>query len=128
MNQHKFKAWHIKDKRWIEEFFIRHDGKEISAWVPGLGEECFTVGKDVELVAFTGLKNKKKEEVYDGHITLWMGNTHLVEWVPDMCKFELSLYIDGDLFSSICLQDASDLEIIGHKLENTEFLEGKDEI
>ena len=78
---------------------------------------------------FTGLKDKRGNEIYEGDVVSWEDKTSgFVQWNNDCVMFEIILEEVDNLVSASQLEKtlASDeLEVIGNKYENPELLEDK---
>ena len=127
----KFRAWDKKDTR-----MIVHEQDFIPLKVTNIGvlrldatseEEKWTIvsGDRFELMQYTGLKDCRGKEIYEGDIvsTKYSDTNHVVKY------FGYNFYADGfynsafdcpgDLFSEC---DDEDIEVIGNIYENPELL------
>jgi len=133
----KFRAWNKKEKEMWEVFEIDFHGEKIK------GGKGFTKGKgtfynilianfrDVIPLQFTGLKDKKGVEIYEGDILLWqnpeeekgVGDIHEVvfkegafqkRWINTYGKTSFTL-----------LADINEFEIIGNIYEDKKLLKQK---
>jgi uncharacterized phage protein (TIGR01671 family) len=126
----KFRAWDTLDKRWLNlwQFLFSATG-EIMA-VKELGKEQYGLHQ-VDIVQFTGLKDKNGKEIYEGDI-LDMGRKHLatiaqVVWADKMVAFVaaspdsfLNLSNTGAMCEGKC-------EVIGNIYESPGLLGGTPE-
>lgn len=79
---------------------------------------------DVELMQYTGLKDKNGTEIYDGDIFKVNGKTYFVEWNEDLCRFILTT---GRGYNTInCMDLTCDTiyyeKVIGNIYENPELI------
>lgn len=135
----KFRAWDKSFKRMFVPSQIDYDlGGELEDSVkenvhvwrePFDGENAnwsssghYIHGKDVELMQYTGLKDKNGREIYEGDILQDATGVGEVEWVPEHCSFMIftrnpSFYYhlesDGQLKVS---------EVVGNIYENADLI------
>lgn len=88
MREIKFRVWDIKGNRWVEKdsFLVSPQYGGIMPWFDN--NEVGTSLSDVELMQYTGLKDKNGKEIYEGDIVKFqMTRRKLVEH-PIMTAFE----------------------------------------
>ena len=141
MREIKFRAWD-KEKGKMFTVFHWHKGDDIDS-VTRLcgfnGEETLFVGSDIDLIQYTGLKDKDKVEIYEGDI-IAIGLTYkivkaVIEWNDKDacfgCKWDADTArvrkevgmpnLPANLVSS-----GSPWAVIGNIYENPELLEVND--
>lgn len=128
----KFRARHIKNKFWLQDFQISDCGN----YIYECGE---TYNRDeVELLQYTGLKDKNGKEIFEGDILA--DNTSyyytLIGW--DLSGFKSKSVLKGGLnlnhsmptfeFKNIIdYDDFARMKIVGNIYENPELLEAKND-
>ena len=116
MRDIKFKAWLKDDKRIVEveEIHFRH---QLIEYYDGNYDDCW-LEKDfdkIELMQYTGLKDKNGKEIYEGDIVKYQ-------------KFGLNEYMIIKYLSrfavfNICDLNKQDYEVIGNVYQHPELLE-----
>ena len=129
MKEIKFMVWDKENKEFLElggETFLTYDGEKLQV-LEG-NENYATEYKDIEILQYTGLKDKNGKEIYEGYIiqglNTWpfevlikRGHTR-IKW-KDYDKqineeYLLQSYINSD-----------ELEVAGNIYQNPELLEAK---
>lgn len=128
--QIKFRAWHKKEKEWLFDF------KELGGFallgetvlVEGLREIPMMELRHLEITQFTGLKDSKGKEIYEGDIIQEkiIDRTFLIMWNDGEARFSLVFQkgengYKGQLRHII---DVKFMEVIGNIMENPELLKG----
>ena len=94
-------------------------------------EKCIRTGDniwsfdDIELMQFTGMKDKNHKDIYEDDIVLWGGNhdKDLCVIVYDAPSYVLEIKSEcGDKDSRVDRYDLRDIEIIGNKWEHPHLL------
>lgn len=130
----KFKAWDKKDKKWIKDFTIFNDGSIIQiSNTMSLETNSLLIekkiGKEVDLMQCTGLKDKKGKLIFEGDIVKFEVNIledeqyiniGIVTYYQNDLKY--GLYISDKECAFIDNFEDNIIEIIGNKYENPELL------
>lgn len=130
MRDIKFRAWDKVAKAMSPEFVLFGEFTLMGAvhsWQHHVGNTAKTSLEaldDLEIMQFTGLKDKNGKEIYEWDIIKWkfvdagepyddMEYTEVVEW--DECGF----FLDGGAPLTVAIDDC---EVIGNIYENPELL------
>jgi uncharacterized phage protein (TIGR01671 family) len=119
MREIKFRAWDKKNKVMIYDFsYYCKLGENYAIYDFDTDvDEC--ISDDVELMQFTGLKDKNGKEIYEGDI---MRNSQLLrEWTLEKVEFGKILDPDWEEYTYGYF-DYTDGEVIGNIHENPELL------
>lgn len=129
MREIKFRAWLKEEKIMGEVLGIDILHKEI--FFSNEDANCYehTDFKDIELMQYTGLKDKNNKEIYEGDILKLRDNhgIQLVKYHDEWSAFIVESQKDTSVGVLGLYFDKEDFEIIGNAYENPELLGGKNE-
>lgn len=123
----KFRAWHKKYEYMARVADINFNRERINLNAADIGSF-----DNIELMQYTGLKDKNGVEIYEGDIVKANGYIYKVIYWEEEAKYHLtSDYYDsdcsfgdvGDAFIKGNNGEYKDLEVIGNIYENPELLE-----
>jgi uncharacterized phage protein (TIGR01671 family) len=121
MREIKFRAWDKDNKIWLDFFAVKENGKLV---IP-VGNLHFKEIKNVDVVQYTGLKDKNGKEVYEGDVleskNEGVGQVHY----DDFCGCWALQFDDEDNAEELLGNALKDykLEVIGNVYENWELVE-----
>lgn len=123
----EFRAWLKKHLKIVDVKRIDFEAQEIvyeeiDFEYEDVIREKTALFKDISLLEYTGLKDKNRVEIYDGHIVKLNNYLWLVYWNNDECCYKLKNNFD-DLFLTNFKE--KHLEIIGNFYENKELLKNE---
>ena len=133
-----YKLWDKENKEFLEddwetEYAVLANGTVIEIYDNGFGEGYSVRNLDnIEVLQFTGLKDKNGKEIYEGdiirlkhHIDKRINVVGKVVFLSEQASFGIidDLCQEYPLFRNTTEQ----IEIIGNIYENFELLEGKDD-
>jgi len=129
MREIKFRAWDKKEKKmrwWVDSIVWTANGEVESI------EQCSAIhceankAEDVDLMQYTGLKDKNGKEIYEGDVLKFEeGDTAQVVWMDDGFKLVGDEFEGDALFPQIRSTDGEPAiwsEVIGNIYENSELL------
>lgn len=125
----KFRAF-IKHLNCIADVIsIDFSKKEVEVYLPDRDEIRIYFFDDVELLQFTGYKDRNEKKIYEGDILrVYCGDTaYITEVKFDQSAFCIGvspLNLDYDYTSIGFVEGFLDFEVIGNKYTNPELLEG----
>ena len=130
MREHKFRAWDKKRKEWLGVNLHMSIVDGLLWWQFSYGCELLSwiQQQQIELVQYTGLKDKNGKEIYEGDIIKDDYNRILlVEWYKHGFAFkaitETNFFIAREI--NLWFEDGeTPPEIIGNARENPEMLKG----
>lgn len=126
MREIKFRAWDKNKKEWLFDFRLHPHGSvmKVVGEKDGKWQYSTNIHEDIELVQFTGLKDKNGKEIYEGDILIqspgfgceWKSRIGLVKY--EFASFWLVLK------KQVFILDDHDcqFEVIGNIYENPELL------
>ena len=124
MREIKYKAY-IKSLKWIVpveriNFDVRTVEVDLSS---GNGDTCDYDFDEVELMQFTGLKDKNGKEIYEGDVTKHHSHNTISKWIYSSRYLQfMSLESDGTHRYYFDI-DKDKLEVIGNIYQNPELME-----
>lgn len=121
MREIKFRAWHKEKKIMGEVLGIDILHKEI--FFSNEDVNCYehTDFKDVELMQYTGLKDKNNKEIYEGDIVTLHNSRYKVIFKTEGARFVLR-NDEFELEITFINNNNERMEIVGNIYENSELL------
>lgn len=128
MREIKFRAWLKEEKIMGEVLGIDILHKEI--FFSNEDANCYehTDFKDIELMQYTGLKDKNNKEIYEGDIVKLRANHRIgvIKYYDEWGAFVIE-YIKPRPLAVLGNYYKENIEILGNIYENPELLGGKNE-
>ncbi len=125
MREIKFRAW-IKEKKAIfEVILIDYVTKKVTYLLERVGHLLSIRDakfNDVELMQYTGLKDKNNKEIYEGDIIFLHGSKYKVIFKTEGARFVLRNN-EFELEITFINNNNERMEIIGNIYENPELME-----
>jgi uncharacterized phage protein (TIGR01671 family) len=145
MREIKFRAWNIFEEHFVDsdEYAVTFNGIIFKANLDSDTYNNLISNENLKFMQYTGLKDKKNEEIYEGDIVKWghiknreesWHRVAFVELFPSL-QFHILHYIDGKSlekkegdnyvfgFHNFIYKDThNSLEVIGNIYENPELL------
>ena len=131
MREIKFRAWDKDKKQMIYKFNMTSDGQPYT-WDKATIGDGIVIDEpaplNVELMQYTGLRDKNGREVYEGDIVRFKDwwDEEMVGEVRYSEK-DMAFTIVNDFWDGFPIMYADDLEVIGNIYKNPELLEAAEE-
>lgn len=126
MREIKFRAWHKEKKIMGEVLGIDILHKEM--FFSNEDIDCYehTDFKDIELMQYTGLKDKNNKEIYEGDIVILHNGKYKVIFNTEEARFVLR---DDEFEMNIPFTNNNNerMEVLGNVYENLELLGDKND-
>lgn len=126
MREIKFRAWDKENEEMYDVAMIDVETGEVAYTDHPTGYNADALLEQVELMQYTGLKDKNGKEIYEGDICNCREYECFgkVEWNNEEAGFYFCVVVEGGGFEEEHLYDYIDeLEVIGNIHENPELLE-----
>lgn len=122
MREIKFRAW-FKNENEIKKVAINniYEGNRTHLHLSPMPMSDY---RPIELMQYTGLKDKNDQEIYEGDILQFSGRVvacGIVKYNENLCCFQACHKMSCWL---ICKESGVKVEIIGNIYENPELMEG----
>lgn len=115
----KFRAWRKKSKEMCDVSEIDFTNSFVELWHDTTTDYTQNLLKDVELMQYTGLKDKNGKEIYEGDVVKF------ADWKPKVIEFGTCGFIGFGLKNTekfLMNYDSENLEVIGNIYENPDLL------
>lgn len=145
MRDIKFRAWDKAFRKMFKVISVGYEGKETLAWrFPfedervGWSSAGWEVGKECDLMQYTGLKDKNGKEIYEGDVLTsheypfqddGVYNYHgVVEWADEAAAFVITKRVVNPKRRGISdgiaeyMEEMDSFEVIGNIYENAELV------
>lgn len=119
MKNIKFRAYNLRDKKMhydITGFEFFGDGNMSGVFIDGV---FFLIG-EVELMQYTGLKDKNGKEIYEGDKVELDEEIGIIEWDNESSRFVIAF---DTWVTDFDHEYGKDLEIVGTIYDNADLLE-----
>lgn len=129
MREIKFRVWDKKRKRMFAATTINASG-DVSVFIDDDGLYLLPA-EQVELMQYTGLKDKNDKDIYDGDILGGIWESGFISWCEKCKQFQYHsvdigcMACSGDVHWYEIAEDDGKLEVIGNIYENHELLEDR---
>jgi uncharacterized phage protein (TIGR01671 family) len=123
MREIKFRAWDKKRKRMIYDY-DKNLGILLDGTLINVFNELPFKKEDIELMQFTGLKDKKGKDIYEGDIVVnwWINGDRKVDEGRGVVEMRDGIYGYQSIHSNFFYKIGTYLEVIGNMYENKELL------
>lgn len=123
MREIKFRAWHKLAKKMYKAGVLSQDYVRIDHQPDNMGRTVTWLSTDdIELMQYTGLKDTKGQDIYEGDIVNYLDSNMTIAWSDILARPILQPYTiehHYDLNSGV----AEECEIIGNIFVNAELVQ-----
>ena len=127
MREIKFRAWLKEEKKMVNVETMDFTDKSIQYLEKNEFINAYLLRRvgfdDIELMQYTGLKDKNGKEIYEGDIVI-LNDTEEENRCVVKYKYGSYILIDGDLREDLSNVEDRFLEVVGNIYENKNLLEG----
>ena len=128
MREIKFRVWDKLERPWDKEFKkeMIYDIAGIEFWIKTIrivdeGRHSWMNFKNVEIMQYTGLKDKNGKEIYERDLVKILdGDGEIAEIKFDYGRYYFEV---GDYRDDLCNCEERFLEVVGNIYENPELME-----
>ena len=120
MREIKFRAWDKENEKMMKVSSLSLENKEIA--VRENGTYHFFRLQNLELMQYTGIKDKNGKEIYEGDIVI-LNDAEEESRCVIKYKYGSYILVDGDLRENLSNVEDRFLEVIGNIYENKNLLE-----
>ncbi|AMR06497.1 YopX family protein [Bacillus thuringiensis] len=119
MRKNKFRAWHKEKKCWIA---LHNNGYSFNPNNGQIYYEGLNISSRIDLMQYTGLKDKDGKEIYEGDIVRFSGYVNAIGVIRYNERLGVYQAVYKNSSWLICKESGVEQQVIGNIYENPELV------